>query len=181
MGEPQSPMYLPPPLSVSRTRDPAKTTHGRSMPQSYSEPTLHGLGGQEDAKSGKCHVPIHLSHRSTAQSPSSSSGGASQEPRGRLVHRPSSPIKSLQDVHENDVLDVQKIVRKRSRSPVKRLLGLGKSTSLKDIASEPQVSAREEQPDKSKRAGLKIWSSKFKHGFLVCLRYADNCWCCSLI
>jgi hypothetical protein len=23
--------------------------------------------------------------------------------------------------------------------------------------------------------GLKIWSSKFKHGFLVCMRYVDNC------
>jgi hypothetical protein len=168
-GECRSPICLPPPLPVNRTQDPAKTTHGRSMPHTYSEPTLHGLDGQEDAKSGNYHVPIQLSQRSAAQSPSSSSGATSQGPRGRSVRRPSSPLKSLQDVNENDVLDVQEISRKRSRSPVKRILGIVKSTSLKDVASEPHAPAIEEPADKSKRTGLKAWGGKFKHGFLVCL------------
>jgi hypothetical protein len=176
-GECRSPICMPLPSPVSRTQDPAKTTHGRSMPQSYSEPTLHGLDGQEGAKSGNYHVPIQLSQRSTAQSPSSSSGAASQGPRGRSVRRPSSPLKSLQDVNENDVLDVQEISRKRSRSPVKRILGLVKSTSLKDVASEPHAPAIGEPADKSKRTGLKAWGGKFKHGFLVCLVCVHNFWC----
>src|SRR2546423_12445735 len=138
-AECQNSICLPPPLPVSRTEDPAKTTQGRSMPHAYSEPTLHGLDGQGDAKSGNYHIPIQLSQRSTAQSPNNSSGAASQGRRGRSVRRPSSPLKSLQDVNENNVLDIQEISRKRSRSPVKRILGLVKSTSLKDVASEPHA------------------------------------------
>jgi hypothetical protein len=169
VGELQSPICIPPPLSVSRTRDPAKTAYGRSMPQSHSEPTLHGLEGKDDATLGTFHVPTQHSQRSIVHRPCNFSAGAHQGHRGRSVHRPSSPTKPLQDVNENDVLDVRMISRKRSRSPIKRILGLGKSTSLKDIASEPQAPAREEQADKSKRTGLKTWSSKFKYGFLVCL------------
>jgi hypothetical protein len=86
-------------------------------------------------------------------------------------------MKKLQDVNENEVLEVQKASRKRSRSPVKRLLAIGKSSSLKDIAGEPQAQAREEQADKSKRTGLKFWGDKFKHGFMVCSRSAGNYLC----
>jgi hypothetical protein len=93
------------------------------------------------------------------------------------VNRPNSPVKKLQDVNENEVLEVQKASRKRSRSPVKRLLGMGKSSSLKDIAGEPQAQAREEETDKSKRTGLKVWGDKFKHGFLVCSCSAGNFLC----
>ena len=176
-GECQNPICLPPPLPVSRTEDPAKTTHWRSMPHAYSEPTLHGLDGQGDAKSRNYHVPIQLSQRSTAQSPNNSSGTAFQGRRGRSVRRPSSPLKSLQDVNENNVLDIQEISRKRSRSPVKRILGLVKSTSLKDVASEPHAPTIEQPADKSKRTGLKAWGGKFKHGFLVCLACVYSFWC----
>jgi len=175
-GECPSPICMPLALPVSRTQDPAKTTHGRRMPQSYSEPTLHSLDGQEDAKSGNHHVPIQLSQHSIAQSPSSTSGAAFQGPQGRSVRRPRSPLKPLQDVNENDVLDVQEISRKRSRSPVKRIVGLVKSTSLKEVASEPHAPAIEEPADKSKRTGLKAWGSKFKHGFLVYLLCVYNFW-----
>jgi hypothetical protein len=175
MNGPPSPIYIPPPLSLRGNRDPAKADHRRGMPQSHSEPALHGLDGQQDAKTVKYHIPVHISQRSPAQSPSNSSGETAGGSRGRSVHRPSSPIKPLQDVNENEVLEIRKTSRKRSRSPVKRIFGLGKSTSLKDIAGEPQAEAREEQPDKSKRTGLKVWGDKFKHGFLVCPRNVDNC------
>jgi hypothetical protein len=168
---------MPPPLSLRGNRDPAKSDCGRGLPQSHSEPTLHGLDGKQDAKTAKYHIPIHISQRPPAQSPSTSSGEAASGSRGRSVHRPGSPIKPLQNVNENEVLEVQKPSRKRSRSPVKRLLGLGKSTSLKDIGGEPQAQTREEQPDKSKRTGLKVWGDKFRHGFLVCFGNVDGYLC----
>jgi len=174
MNGPPSPIFMPPPLSLRGNRDPAKTDHGRGMTQSHSEPALHGLDGQYDASTVKYHIPIHISRRSPAQSPSNSSSEPGGTLRGRSVQKPSSPIKPLQDVNEDEVLEVQKASRKRSRSPVKRMFGLGKSTSLKDIAGEPQAEAREEQLDKSKRTGLKIWGDKFRHGFMVCPRNVDH-------
>lgn len=160
LNEPRSPMYMPPPLSLHKIGDPAKTHHhGRGIAQSHSEPTLYGLDGQ--------HEP-HTTQHPPTPSPGPPSGEVASSSRGRTVHRPSSPIKTLQDVNENEVLDVHKTSRKRSRSPVKRLLGLGKSTSLKDIAGEPQAQGNEEHLDKGKRTGLKVWSDRLKHGFLVC-------------
>lgn len=168
MNEPSSPIYMPPPLTLRGNQDLAKIDHGRTMPQSRSEPTLHGLDGEPDTKPAKYQMPAHVSQRSPITVPANSPSEAVTSPRGRPVNRPSSPVKKLQDLKEGEVLDVQNISRKRSRSPVKRLLGLGKSTSLKDIAGEPHAQAWEEQADKGKRAGLKVWGDKFKHGFLVC-------------
>jgi hypothetical protein len=178
MNEPRSPIYIPPPLSLRGNRDPAKTDHGRGMSQSHSEPTLHGLDGQQETNSANYHIPIHLSQRSPTKNQTNSSGEASSGSRGRPIHRPSSPVRALQDVNENEVLEVQKVSRKRSRSPVKRLLGLGKSSSLKDIAGEPQPQVREDQADKTKRTGLKGWGDKFKHGFLVGY-HLENHYLCS--
>lgn len=175
MNEPRSPIRIPPPLSLRGNRDPAKTDHGRGMSQSRSEPALHNLDKQQDAGTAKCHIPMNFSHRSPALSSSTSSSEAACGSRGRSVHRPGSPTKTLQDVHENEVLEVQETSAKRSRSPVKRLLGLGKSTSLKDIVDEPQAQAREEQADKNKRTALRVWGDKFRHGFLVCFTGVDKC------
>jgi hypothetical protein len=174
INEPRSPIYIPPPLRLCRYGDPEKNDHGSGMPQSRSEPTLHGMDGQQETKPAECRIPIHLSPRSPTRSRSNPSSEAASTSRGRAVNRPNSPMKKLQDVNENEALEVQKAPRKRSRSPVKRLLGMGKSSSLKDIAGEPQAQAREEQANKSKRTGLKVWGDKFKHGFLVCSRNAGN-------
>ena len=168
---------MPPPLSLRGNRDPAKTDSSRVVPQSRSEPTLHGLDGQQETKPAECQIPTRLSPQSLTRSQSNSSHGAVSVSRGRAVHRPSSPVKKLQDVNEDEVLEVQKGSRTRSRSPVKRLLGLGKSTSLKDIAGEVQAQARENQADTGKRIGLKGWGDKFKHGFLVCFRVGDGYMC----
>ena len=173
-------MFVPPPLSLPKNRDPAKTNHVRSMPQSRSEPTLYGLDGRQEINPAKHHLPTHSSPTSPTRSQSSASSGAAGGSRGRPVNRSNSPIKMLQDVNENEVLDVQKVSRKRSRSPIKRLLGLGKSTSLKDIADEPQAQAREEHADKAKRTGLQIWGDKFRYGFLVSLCNAAKKMCSEL-
>jgi hypothetical protein len=174
---PQSPVRMPPPLSLRGNGDPEKVDRGSGMPQSRSEPTLHSVDGQQETKPAEYRIPIHLLPRSPTRSRSNPSSEAANVSRGRAVNRPNSPVKKLQDVNENEVLEVQKAPRKRSRSPVKRLLGMGKSSSLKDIAGEPQAQAREEQADKSKRTGLKVWGDKFKHGFLVCSRCAGNYVC----
>jgi hypothetical protein len=177
LNEPRSPIYMPPPLLLRRNGDPEKVDHGSGMPQSRSEPTLHGMDGQQETKPAEYRIPTHLSPRSPTRSRSNPSSEAASTSRGRSVNRPNSPVKKLQDVNENEVLEVQKAPRKRSRSPVKRLLGMGKSSSLKDIAGEPQAQAREEETDKSKRTGLKVWGDKFKHGFLVRSRSASNYLC----
>jgi hypothetical protein len=155
--EPRSPIYMPPPLPPGRKGDPEKVDHGSGMPQSRSEPMLHGMDGQQETKLAECRIPTQTRSRSN---PSSEAASTS---RGRLVNRPNSPVNKLQDVNENEVLEVQKASRERSRSPFKRLLGMGKSSGLKDIAGEPQARAREEETDKSKRTGLKVWGDKFKH------------------
>lgn len=75
--------------------------------------------------------------------------------------RPTSPVKALRDVDENDDDDEEEIEIpmtpvKRSRSPMKKMFGengwLGRSTSMYEIPSEQQ-----------KRSGLKMWSEKIKH------------------
>ena len=177
ISEPQGPVCMPPPLSLRGNGDPEKVDRGSGMPQSRSEPTLHSMDGQQKTKPAEYRIPIHLLPRSPTRSRSNPSSEAASMSRGRAVNRPNSPVKKLQDVNENEVLEVQKTPRKRSRSPVKRLLGMGKSSSLKDIAGEPQAQAREEQADKSKRPGLKVWGDKFKHGFLVCSRRAGSYLC----
>jgi hypothetical protein len=174
---PQGPVCMPPPLSLHGNGDPEKVDRGGGMPQSRSEPTLHSMDGQQETKAAEYRVPIHLLPRSPTRSRSNPSSEAASMSRGRAVYRPNSPVKKLQDVNENEVLEVQKTPRKRSRSPVKRLLGMGKSSSLKNIAGEPQAQAREVQADRSKRTGLKVWGDKFKHGFLVCSHSVANYLC----
>ena len=137
------------------------------MPQSRSEPSLHGFDGQYEAKTAEYYIPIHLSKASSSGDRAPESDDDPGTSRGRSVHRPGSPQKALQDVNEDEVLEVKEVPSKRSRSPVKRLLGLGKSTSLKDIAGEPQAQAKEEPSDRGRRGGLKVWGDKLKHGFLV--------------
>lgn len=53
---------------------------------------------------------------------------------------------------------------KRSRSPVKRLLGIGKSTPAKD---QPNNRAREPTPGSSAKRSLKDWGSRLKNGFVT--------------
>lgn len=176
-NEPQDPVCMPPPSSLRGIGDPEKVDRGSGVPQSRSEPTLHSMDGQQEAKPAAYRNPIHLLPRSPTRSRSNPSSEAAGMSRGRAVNRPNSPVKKLQDVNENEVLEVQKAPRNRSHSPVKRLFGMGKSSSLKDIAGEPQAQAREEQADKIKRTGLKVWGDKFKHGFPVRPRSAGNYLC----
>ena len=82
--------------------------------------------------------------------------------RGRTPYRPASPS----HVSRDPSIDAAK-AQKRSRSPVKKLLGLGKSTSLKNIASEPRSKSNSTSPDKGRTTPLRVWGNRFRHGFLV--------------
>lgn len=160
-------MYMPPPLSLNRNQDPAKANEGRGLPQSHSEPTLQGFDEQQETRAAQYHVPAYLSLGSTSRSKVRDADDAGNGTRGRSVQRPDAPARALQDLNEDEVLEVKKTFRKRSRSPVKRMLGLGKSASLKDMASGSQTQSIELTLNKGKKAGLKGWSDKLKHGFLV--------------
>ena len=81
--------------------------------------------------------------------------------RGRTPHRPASPSHTSH-LQSTDAAKPQK----RSRSPVKKFLGFGKSTSLKDIPNEPRSKSNSASPEKN-RTPLKTWGNRIRHGFLV--------------
>ena len=160
---------MPPPLSISKAKDPAKIGEATGMSQSHlqSEPYTQSL-----SVSGKPPPTTFASQtlQITDRAPGvthDAAIGRETPPRGRMVQHPATPMRALQAVNENEVLGEPKLVRKRSKSPMKRLLGLGKSTSLKDIAGEPRSPAKKENQDGSGKAGQKSWSNKLRHGFLV--------------
>jgi hypothetical protein len=162
INEPRSFICIPPPLSFYRSGDPEKVDRSRGMPQSRSAPTLYGLDGQQEAQPAEYRTPIPLSPQSPTRSRSNASSEAASVSRGRAANKPNSTVEKLQYVNEKEVLEVPNPSTKRPRSLVKRLLGLGKSSSLKDIAGEPQAQAREEKVDKSKRTGMKVWGDTFQ-------------------
>ena len=63
--------------------------------------------------------------------------------------------------------EFRKQAKKRSRSPVKKLLGFGKSNSLKDIAGVTQSKSVSDIASPSKGYGARSWTNKLRHGFLV--------------
>jgi len=61
---------------------------------------------------------------------------------------------------------MKKSPENRPRSPVKKFFRFGKSTSLKDIAGQPQ--ANEARSDQIiKHGGGKSWGDRLRHVFLV--------------
>ena len=138
-----------------RMHDPVKVQNPHGIPQSHSEGSLRHLDHRGLAIVPTRHIPPTL-HEDLNEPLFDKGGRSLRSPsRGRGAERMASPIKVLQDVHEEDVLDILQSPRKRSRSPHKRLFGeggwLSKSTSLKELSHEP-----------SKRGGLKIWGDKLK-------------------
>ena len=129
---------------------------------------MHGIDTNNHPGPAEYYIPVQLRN-----SPPRKAGGSKDRDDGRgrggAIQRPESPDRTLQAVDEEKVLDTRMSPRKRSRSPVKRMLGIGKSTSCKDIAGEPQNDdqAQEDLAERTKKAGLKIWGDRLKHGFLV--------------
>ena len=158
---------IPPPLSIRNNKDPSKLVDNRSMPQSRSESTLKPLSRSTRVQAAPLNAPFTSPTVSPTEDPEKADYRAIGIARGRPIGRCGSPVKALQNVDENEKGQVQGLSRKRSRSPVKRFFGLGKSTSLRDIAGEPQVQARDDPKDESKKVGLRLWGDRLKHGFLV--------------
>src|SRR5271163_303357 len=91
LNEPRSPIYMPPPLLLRKHGDPEKVGHGSGMPQSRSEPTLHGMDDQQGTKPAEYRIPTHLPPRSPRRRRSNPTSEAASTSRGRPVNRPNSP------------------------------------------------------------------------------------------
>ena len=86
--------------------------------------------------------------------------------RGRTTSRTPSPVKYLDDVPEDQMLDITPSSTKRARSPIKKMFGengwLGRSTSMKEIPT-----------DQSRKTGLKNWGGKLKQRVEDLVRHPD--------
>lgn len=91
--------------------------------------------------------------------------------RGRTPRRPPSPT-HIPHVPSADTTNPQK----RSRSPLKKFLGFGKSTSLKNIPSGPQSKTSSASPEKN-TTPLTTWGNRIRHGFLVPPFLIQALWC----
>ena len=159
---------MPLPLAVRRAHDPTKAHKAPGMSQSQSEPSLQSLDNLRKPQIAQYHVPQQYLPQAVPKGNEQIKAGLKpSHGRGRLISRPGSPIQNSQVYEEKQAHDEPKPSRNRSRSPVKRLLGMGKSSSLKDIAGEPQLGPKEKDEYTGKRTGMKLWGDRLKHGFLV--------------
>lgn len=144
-----------PTISQLKSLDPMKVSRGYGITQSRSEGQI--------CPPKPLQIHHHVSQYQVEQTDGTDDNG-SMQPRGRV---PSRDIPRTKDnspgAKANDAVRIES--RKRSRSPVKRLLGLGKSQSMKEIPQEKE--AQEPKDDYDKKAGLKMWGDRLRHGFLV--------------
>ena len=146
------------------------------MPQSYSEPLLKTPESSRERKA-QYHIPNHLSQKSPDWAQALDSGSTQGHARGRSVSRPYQALGALQDVNEDEVLQVKTKSRKRSQSPVKKLLGFGKNNSNQGNAGERTTPVKRDEESPKKGRGRKGWGDKLKHGFLV-LDFLDPSYPC---
>lgn len=75
--------------------------------------------------------------------------------RGRTITRTPSPVKTLEDINEDQAYNPAPSPTKRSRSPFKQMFGengwLGRSTSMNELPNE-----------KYRKTGIKHWGGKIK-------------------
>jgi hypothetical protein len=93
-------------------------------------------------------------------SPAHAAVSHEQERRGRTESRPQTPFDRPQLSRSNSPTKG----KKRSRSPMKRLLGLGKTSPDKNTPQ--QSTPKERTPASATKRSLKEWGSMLKHGFL---------------
>jgi hypothetical protein len=153
-----------PPLPVAaipelKLPDPVKSSRSHGIPHSRSEGHIHS------PKS--LHVQQNASQYHLGQSDGTDEHSVSRA-RGRVPNQDSSHATESFPSAKDEVPRNRTESRKRSRSPVKRFLGLGKSQSMKEIPQEKEAVHEDE-----KKAGLKLWSERIRHGFLV--RFLLSC------
>lgn len=142
-----------PAIPELRSQDPVKSARAHGIPQSRSDGQICSSRTLQVEYTGSKYQPGQsdgIDEQSTTIS------------RGRVPSRDvPQPRATLPSADEKPAFH-QAESRKRSRSPVKRFLGLGKSQSMKDI---PQ--GKEANDENDKKAGLKLWGDRLRHGFLV--------------
>jgi hypothetical protein len=140
--------------------DPVKSSRSHGIPHSRSE------GHIQSPKS--LHVQYKRSPHQLGQSDGTDEHSMPRA-RGRVANQNSShateSFPSAKDEAPKDRIES----RKRSRSPVKRFLGLGKSQSMKEIPQEKEAVQEDE-----KKVGLKLWGERIRHGFLVSFFFSGN-------
>lgn len=128
-----------------------------SLPSSRSEPNFQDFSPSQPPApssftvSGYARTPSTSPHKDVSEQ---------DEPRGRGRVRAYTPHTDL-STSESHCSPSKPV--KRSRSPVKRLLGIGKSTPNKE---PPQGYIGEPAPNSSAKRSLKEWTSRFKNGFV---------------
>lgn len=144
------PATLVPVIPELRSPDPVKSSRAHGIPQSRSDGQIYSPRTFQVGYTGSKYQSDGVNEQPTTIS------------RGRVPSRevPQSGA-TLPSADEKPAFR-QAELRKRSRSPVKRFLGLGKSQSMKDI---PQ--GKEANDENDKKAGLKLWGDILRHGFLV--------------
>jgi len=133
--------------------DPVKSSRSHGIPHSRSEGHIHSPK--------PLHVQDNRAHYQLGQSDGTDEHSAPRA-RGRVSNHDSSQATESFPRAKDEAPRNRTESRKRSRSPVKRFLGLGKSQSMKEIPQE-----KEAVHEDDKKAGLKLWGERIRHGFLV--------------
>jgi hypothetical protein len=126
------------------------------LPSSRSEPTLQFASHSTDKEF--TYTPLQLVDR-TRRTRNEQNQKKDNIPRGRG---------QLPTKESYSVTSPPKTPTKRSRSPMKRLLGLGKSESSKNVTLD-ESAQKPERPltPTSKKKSMQKWSERLRHGFLV--------------
>jgi hypothetical protein len=142
-----------PAIPKLKSPDPVKVSRGHGIPQSRSEGQIY---------SPKPLQPRYNASRCQLEQSDGTNDHGTTQLRGRVPSRdiPQSSG-TLPSATEKPVFHRTES-RKRSRSPVKRFLGLGKSQSMKEIPQE-----KESNEENDKKVGLKLWGDRLRHGFMV--------------
>lgn len=157
------PLTLPA-IPESISPDPMKQFRSQGLSLSRSEGHLHSPKPLQ-IRSTRSRHQLEQSDGKNYYDATYPRGRAPSRDLSQLVGTPSSKIENAA-ANRNES-------RTRSRSPVKRFLGLGKSQSLGKIPQEKE--STEESP--GKKAGLRLWGDRLRHGFLV----GDPCPCSLLL
>lgn len=141
-----------------------KLYQARHVPHALSENNIQYFSGPGRVRPADYYVPPYLREADLPYDTEQHEAVISPE-RGRSTRRAVSPVIMPQVEEEiEEVLELSKGVRKRSRSPHKILFGdngwLTRSQSVKDIA-KPEL-ADEVIEDTPRKSGLKLWRGRMR-------------------
>lgn len=125
------------------------------MPHSQSEGNIHFRSRgvtDHNFRVGKTLEDVAGDYHKRSSQDTDASSSLS---RGRTLTRTPSPIKTLEDIKEDQTSDSTPSPTKRSRSPFKQMFGengwLGRSTSMHELPNE-----------RYRKNGIKHWGGKIK-------------------